>query len=106
MTDIREHTVFLELPDTKANLAAAVCHVSPARRVRRENVVWTEQRARLEPGVHLDHKGLPVKEVTMVFPDEPEHLVKRDFRAPPDAMDPRVTKENQLALALESFRQE
>lgn len=54
----------------------------------------------------MDHKGLPVREVTMVFPDEPGHLVKRDFRAPPDAMDPRVTKENQLASALESFRQE
>lgn len=47
-TDFREPTALLELQGTKANLAAAVCHVSPVRRERRESAVWTERRVRPE----------------------------------------------------------
>lgn len=102
----REHTELLELPGTKANLAAAACHVFLELRERKESAVWTVQRARLDLGVSWGRKGLLVKEVTMVPPDEPEHLVKRDFLEPLDAMAPRVTKENQLASAPESSRLE
>lgn len=49
-TDIRAHTALLELQGTKANLAAAACHVSLVRRERRESAVWTERRVKSELG--------------------------------------------------------
>lgn len=105
-TDIREHTEHLELPDAKANLAAAACRAFPARRERRESVAWTEPRARPELGVWWDHRVLPVRGVTTVPQDEQEPPVQREFLAPLDATDPGVRKENRLSSDPESSRLE